>query len=179
MTRHLGSYTAGCNRTTTPATLLSRSLPTKHRTITPVTTISTEWAAQARATRHVPFILAGPGIVSGQTYTQDMGVDDMSANYMYALSLPTPVDSRGQVILQFLYHGWYANTYTYANEDGDSFAFTDQQPDRDANTGAHSSADRYLHSSADCYFHSTNCDTYGNQHLHASSKPRPYPEWRL
>src|SRR5258706_262048 len=35
------------------------------------------------------------------------------------------------------------------------------------------------HTSADCYFHSTNCDTYGSQHLHASSKPRPYPEWRL
>ncbi len=57
------------------------------------------------STRHVPFIFAGPGIASGQTYTPVMGVDDMSANYMYALSLPAPVDSRGQVIPSFFTTG--------------------------------------------------------------------------
>src|SRR5258708_3285944 len=57
------------------------------------------------STRHVPFVFAGPGIASGQTYTQNMGVDDMSANYMYALSLPAPVDSRGQVIPSFFTTG--------------------------------------------------------------------------
>jgi hypothetical protein len=56
-------------------------------------------------TRHVPFVLAGPGIVSGQTYTGQVGVDDMSANYMYALGLPAPVDSRGHVILNFFTTG--------------------------------------------------------------------------
>lgn len=50
------------------------------------------------STRHVPFVLAGPGIVSGKTYTSVLGIDDMSANYMYALGLPAPVDSRGHVI---------------------------------------------------------------------------------
>src|SRR5207248_6473154 len=44
---------------------------------------------------------AGPGIVSGQTYSGSMGIDDMSANYMYALGLPAPVDSRGHVIPNF------------------------------------------------------------------------------
>ena len=57
------------------------------------------------STRHVPFVFAGPGIVSGQTYTQNMGVDDQSANYMYALSLPAPVDSRGHVIPSFFTTG--------------------------------------------------------------------------
>jgi hypothetical protein len=56
-------------------------------------------------TRHVPFVLAGPGIVSGQTYTGQVGVDDMSANYMYGLGLPAPVDSRGQVIPSFFTTG--------------------------------------------------------------------------
>ncbi len=55
--------------------------------------------------RHVPFVLAGPGIVSGQTYTGTMGIDDMSANYMYALGLPAPVDSRGHVIPGFFTTG--------------------------------------------------------------------------
>src|SRR5260370_7724147 len=34
-----------------------------------------------------------------------MGIDDMSANYMYALSLPALVDSRGQVIPSFFTTG--------------------------------------------------------------------------
>ncbi len=49
------------------------------------------------STRHVPFVFEGPGIVSGQSYSSVMGIDDMSANYMYELGLPSPVDSRGQV----------------------------------------------------------------------------------
>jgi len=56
-------------------------------------------------TRHVPFVLAGPGIVSGQSYSATMGIDDMSANYMYALGLPAPVDSRGHVIPNFFTTG--------------------------------------------------------------------------
>ena len=52
-------------------------------------------------TRHDPFVFAGPGIVSGQTYTSTMGIDDLSANYMYALGLSAPVDSRGHVISSF------------------------------------------------------------------------------
>ncbi len=55
--------------------------------------------------RHIPFVLAGPGIVSGQTYTGQVGIDDMSANYMYALGLPAPVDSRGHVIPNFFTGG--------------------------------------------------------------------------
>jgi hypothetical protein len=55
--------------------------------------------------RHLPFVLAGPGIASGQTYTGAMGIDDMSANYMYALGLPAPVDSRGHVIPNFFTTG--------------------------------------------------------------------------
>jgi hypothetical protein len=56
-------------------------------------------------TRHVPFVLSGPGIVSGQTYAGQVGVDDLSANYMYALGLSAPVDSRGQVIPNFFTTG--------------------------------------------------------------------------
>lgn len=56
-------------------------------------------------TRHVPFVFSGPGIVSGQTYGTNMGIDDMSANYMFALGLPTPVDSRGHVITSFFTSG--------------------------------------------------------------------------
>ncbi|GAC1382422.1 MAG: hypothetical protein NVSMB33_09800 [Ktedonobacteraceae bacterium] len=56
-------------------------------------------------TRHIPFAFAGPGIVSGQTYNTTMGIDDMSTNYMYALGLPAPVDSRGQVISSFFTGG--------------------------------------------------------------------------
>jgi hypothetical protein len=56
-------------------------------------------------TRHVPFVLAGPGIVSGQTYTGQVGIDEMSTNYMYALGLPAPVDSRGKVIPNFFTTG--------------------------------------------------------------------------
>ena len=52
-------------------------------------------------TRHVPFVFSGPGIVSGQTYGTTTGIDDMSANYMYSLGLPAPVDSRGHVISSF------------------------------------------------------------------------------
>jgi len=49
-------------------------------------------------TRHVPFVFAGPGIVSGQSNSSVLGIDDMSANYMYELGLPSPVDSRGHVV---------------------------------------------------------------------------------
>lgn len=50
------------------------------------------------STRHVPFVFAGPGIVVGQSYTPVMNSDDMSANFMYELNLPSPADSRGHVI---------------------------------------------------------------------------------
>lgn len=56
-------------------------------------------------TRHVPFVLSGPGIVSGQTYGTTMGIDDMSTNYMYSIGLPAPVDSRGHVISSFFTSG--------------------------------------------------------------------------
>ncbi len=52
-------------------------------------------------TRHDPFVFAGPGIVSGQTYSPQMGIDDLSANYMYELGLTAPIDSRGHVIPAF------------------------------------------------------------------------------
>jgi hypothetical protein len=57
------------------------------------------------STRHLPFVFAGPGIVSGHTYNSTLGIDDMSTNYMYALGLPAPVDSRGQVISSFFTAG--------------------------------------------------------------------------
>ncbi len=57
------------------------------------------------STRHDPFVFAGPGIVQGQTYSPVMGIDDLSANYMYELGLPTPVDSRGHVIPAFYTNG--------------------------------------------------------------------------
>jgi hypothetical protein len=57
------------------------------------------------STRHVPFVFAGPGVVSGQTYSPVMGIDDLSANYMYELGLPAPIDSRGQVISAFFTGG--------------------------------------------------------------------------
>lgn len=53
------------------------------------------------STRHVPFVYAGPGIVSGQSYSSVLNSDDMSANFMYELNLPSPVDSRGHVIPAF------------------------------------------------------------------------------
>jgi hypothetical protein len=56
-------------------------------------------------TRHVPFVFSGPGIVNGQTYGTTMGIDDMSANYMFSLGLPSPVDSRGHVITSFFTSG--------------------------------------------------------------------------
>ncbi len=56
-------------------------------------------------TRHVPFVFSGPGIVSGQTYSTNMGIDDMSVNYMFALGLPAPVDSRGHIITSFFTSG--------------------------------------------------------------------------
>src|SRR5258708_13163313 len=42
------------------------------------------------STRHVPFVFAGPGIASGQTYTHNMTVDHMTPTYLYALTLPPP-----------------------------------------------------------------------------------------
>lgn len=56
-------------------------------------------------TRHDPFVFGGPGIVSGQTYSTVMGIDDLSANYMYELGLPSPVDSRGHAISAFFTNG--------------------------------------------------------------------------
>jgi len=56
-------------------------------------------------TRHVPFVFSGPGIVSRQTYGTNMGIDDMSVNYMFALGLPAPVDSRGHIITSFFTSG--------------------------------------------------------------------------
>src|SRR5205085_2402237 len=57
-------------------------------------------------TKHIPFVFSGPGIVSGgQTYSSQMGIDDMSANFMYELGLPSPIDSRGQVIPAFYTNG--------------------------------------------------------------------------
>ena len=66
-------------------------------------------------TRHVPFVLAGPGVVSGQTYGTTMGIDDISANYMYALGLPAPIDSRGKVISSFFTGGTPTSTPTVTN----------------------------------------------------------------
>ena len=66
-------------------------------------------------TRHVPFVLAGPGVVSGQTYGTTMGIDDISANYMYALGLPAPIDSRGKVISSFFTGGTPTSTPTATN----------------------------------------------------------------
>jgi hypothetical protein len=56
-------------------------------------------------TRHNPFVFSGPGIVQGQTYSSVMGIDDLSANYMYELGLSAPVDSRGHVISSFYTNG--------------------------------------------------------------------------
>lgn len=66
------------------------------------------------STKHVPFVFSGPGIVSGQSYTTTMGIDDMSTNYMYELGLPAPADSRGHVIASF-YTGGVTPTPTPTN----------------------------------------------------------------
>src|SRR5437660_646418 len=66
-------------------------------------------------TRHIPFVFSGPGIVSGQTYGTTMGIDDISANYMYALGLPAPIDSRGKVISSFFTGGTPTSTPTVTN----------------------------------------------------------------
>jgi hypothetical protein len=66
-------------------------------------------------TRHDPFVFAGPGIVTGQTYSTTMGIDDMSANFMYELGLPAPVDSRGKVISSFFIGGAATPTPTVTN----------------------------------------------------------------
>ena len=52
-------------------------------------------------TRHLPFVFSGPGIVSGQTYTGNVGIDDMSTNFIYELGLPAPIDSRGHIVSSF------------------------------------------------------------------------------
>jgi len=53
-------------------------------------------------TRHIPFTMEGPNVVTGGVqYTQQMGIDDEPTNIMYALGLPAPVDSRGHVIPAF------------------------------------------------------------------------------
>ncbi|MGI8588261.1 MAG: carboxypeptidase regulatory-like domain-containing protein, partial [Chloroflexia bacterium] len=53
-------------------------------------------------TRHVPFTIAGPGIVSGPvTYPSVMNMDDESTNLLAALNLPPNVDSRGHLINAF------------------------------------------------------------------------------
>ncbi|HEX6481987.1 MAG TPA: carboxypeptidase regulatory-like domain-containing protein [Ktedonobacteraceae bacterium] len=56
-------------------------------------------------TRHLPFVFSGPGIVSGQTYTGNVGIDDMSTNFMYELGLPAPIDSRGHIVSSFFSGG--------------------------------------------------------------------------
>ena len=56
-------------------------------------------------TRHDPFVFAGPGIAQAKTYSTVMGIDDLSANYMYELGLSAPVDSRGHVIPSFYTNG--------------------------------------------------------------------------
>ena len=56
-------------------------------------------------TRHLPFVFSGPGVLSGKTYTGNVGVDDMSSTFMYELGLPAPIDSRGQVISGFFSGG--------------------------------------------------------------------------
>ncbi|MEO8954415.1 MAG: carboxypeptidase regulatory-like domain-containing protein [Ktedonobacteraceae bacterium] len=67
------------------------------------------------STRHDPFVFAGPGIVSSLTYSTTMGIDDLSTNYMYALGLPAPVDSRGHVIASFFTGGGSTPTPTPTN----------------------------------------------------------------
>ncbi|HZU66532.1 MAG TPA: carboxypeptidase regulatory-like domain-containing protein [Ktedonobacteraceae bacterium] len=57
------------------------------------------------STRHLPFVFSGPGIATGKTYTGNVGIDDMSATFMYELGLPAPVDSRGQIISGFFTGG--------------------------------------------------------------------------
>ncbi|MBA3946335.1 MAG: immune inhibitor A [Herpetosiphonaceae bacterium] len=53
-------------------------------------------------TRHVPFVMSGPGIIAGPTtYTTVMNMDDESANLLNAVNLPANVDSRGHVIPSF------------------------------------------------------------------------------
>jgi len=57
-------------------------------------------------TRHIPFTMQGPNVVSGNVqYTAQMGIDDEPTNIMYALGLPAPVDSRGHVIPNFFTTG--------------------------------------------------------------------------
>ena len=55
--------------------------------------------------RHLPFVFSGPGVLSGKTYTGNVGVDDMSTNFMYELGLPAPIDSRGHIISGFFSGG--------------------------------------------------------------------------
>jgi len=57
------------------------------------------------STRHLPFVFAGPGVATGKTYTGNVGIDDMSATFMYELGLPAPIDSRGQIISGFFTGG--------------------------------------------------------------------------
>src|SRR5205085_2015167 len=44
-------------------------------------------------------------VSGGKTYASQVSIDDMSANFMYELGLPSPVDSRGQVIPAFYTNG--------------------------------------------------------------------------
>lgn len=53
-------------------------------------------------TRHIPFTMQGPNVVTGNTqYTTQMGIDDEPTNIMHALGLPAPIDSRGKIISAF------------------------------------------------------------------------------
>ncbi len=52
-------------------------------------------------TRHTPFVIEGPNIKSGVTYTQQLRIDDTSVNMMASLGLPAPADSRGKLVKDF------------------------------------------------------------------------------
>ena len=53
------------------------------------------------STRHTPFIIEGPNIKSGVTYTKQLRIDDTSVNAMASLGLPAPADTRGQFVKDF------------------------------------------------------------------------------
>ncbi len=52
-------------------------------------------------TRHTPFVIEGPNIHQGATYTKQMRIDDASVNAMASLGLPSPFDTRGNYIPDF------------------------------------------------------------------------------
>jgi len=52
-------------------------------------------------TRHLPFVIEGPNIHQGVTYTKQMRIDDTPVNAMASLGLPSPFDTRGNYIPEF------------------------------------------------------------------------------